>query len=781
MPGPNQQPFYPDYQQGAPSLLAQQAAAYGGPQAAPAIQRSIYLSHAIDALGTAGSNLRSGGALAANLMADAIDQFSRNRNDQQLQQLAQGGMQRQLTADPIAGVDPATAGASGSPATPQAGQGGGLFGGLAHLLGLGGSPQSQPQPNGNGAGAQLTAAWNNAAGLPGGSPQPQPNPNAAGPGVPTSVSAPSPQPGGAPSAPNPKAAAEPASAPIPAPASSPAAAGQGQGGDPLLAHVIQHFTSEGYSPAAAAGMAGNFAAESNLSPTSVNPKEGAFGIANWTGSRRAALQQFAQANGRNPADLDTQLAFADSELAGPERRARDLLMNAQTPAQGAAAALAYERPAGYHAGGDPAQASRWGVRLGNTESAFAQSQGPTAPQSSATASQSTPVPRPVQVSTGPDPTGPTQGAVGPTGASPVAVAGQQAGPQPSGFTAQQNGFTAQPVPLSPAQIQRYQALESMAAKDPRYLQPLVDYRNALHQQLSTPEELAQTRPNDAGQITVTGKSSGRLYGVVSPQGIQIAAGPKMVSDGNGGWKPVQGTGISQVPGAQPGTLLQHNDATGELSSAPIAGAFTPKDMAERLSALQGSDQYKAADNAVNMYTAATQAATRPGGISDVELRDFAARQFSGGVARQFNVEALNNAQGAWANLRQFAPQLISGQHMSPEARQALLQAMHDDASLAQTSFGHLANSNEALANSQGLSLRPFLAPLARDLPPIPSLGSIPNGMPAPGSPPQGAQSSPVAQQQTQIMAEAHAAIAQGAPRAAVIQRLQSMGINPAGL
>ena len=163
---------------------------------------------------------------------------------------------------------------------------------------------------------------------PGGGQMPSPgggqSPAPGGPGP--APSAPMSAPQGAPPVPGPAMAA-PAGPTSPAP-----------GADPLLAHVVQHFTGEGYSPGAAAGLAGSFQAESNLNPTSLNPTEGAFGLANWTGPRRQALMQFAQAKGLDPNSVDAQLAFTDAELAGPESHARGLLLGAQTPQQGAAAA-----------------------------------------------------------------------------------------------------------------------------------------------------------------------------------------------------------------------------------------------------------------------------------------------------------------------------------------------------------------------------------------------------------------------------------------------------------
>ncbi len=141
------------------------------------------------------------------------------------------------------------------------------------------------------------------------------------------------------------------------------------------------------------------------------------------------------------------------------------------------------------------------------------------------------------------------------------------------------------------------------------------------------------------------------------------------------------------------------------------------------------------------------------------MRDFAARQFSGGVARQFNADALDNAQGPWLRLKQFKAELLSGQKMSPTARQALLQAMYDDAAQAQSALHSRTASDEAFANAQGFSLAPYVAPLSRPLPKLPSLGQIPSGSngyeagsPAPAAHPQSAE--PEHMNRAQLEAEA---------------------------
>lgn len=82
------------------------------------------------------------------------------------------------------------------------------------------------------------------------------------------------------------------------------------------------FTSNGYSPAATAGIMANLQQESGMDPSRVQTGSGhAAGIAQWESyknksGRWLALNNFAQQNGYNWSDLDPQLAFIDKELQG---------------------------------------------------------------------------------------------------------------------------------------------------------------------------------------------------------------------------------------------------------------------------------------------------------------------------------------------------------------------------------------------------------------------------------------------------------------------------------
>lgn len=73
----------------------------------------------------------------------------------------------------------------------------------------------------------------------------------------------------------------------------------------------------GFSDAAAAGIMGNFKAESGCKPDVTEIGSGAgYGLAQWTGTRRVELIAYAKAKGKKVSSLDLQLDFMAHELKG---------------------------------------------------------------------------------------------------------------------------------------------------------------------------------------------------------------------------------------------------------------------------------------------------------------------------------------------------------------------------------------------------------------------------------------------------------------------------------
>jgi hypothetical protein len=107
--------------------------------------------------------------------------------------------------------------------------------------------------------------------------------------------------------------------------------------------VYQGLIDRGIPATAAQGIVMNLRDESGLDPgiNEQNPtvpgSRGGFGLAQWTGPRRNALEGYAASVGRPVSDAETQLDFLVSELQGPEKKAFKLTLGAGTP--GAAASI----------------------------------------------------------------------------------------------------------------------------------------------------------------------------------------------------------------------------------------------------------------------------------------------------------------------------------------------------------------------------------------------------------------------------------------------------------
>lgn len=97
---------------------------------------------------------------------------------------------------------------------------------------------------------------------------------------------------------------------------------------PLSEDVVrQGLIARGMPEHVADGFVMNFRDESGLNPGINEAKplvpgsRGGFGLAQWTGPRRVALEQFASQSGRDVSDPNVQMDFLMSELQGPEAQA----------------------------------------------------------------------------------------------------------------------------------------------------------------------------------------------------------------------------------------------------------------------------------------------------------------------------------------------------------------------------------------------------------------------------------------------------------------------------
>jgi hypothetical protein len=119
--------------------------------------------------------------------------------------------------------------------------------------------------------------------------------------------------------------------------------------------IFQGLVARGLPAHAAQGVTMNLRDESGFDPNvneaapTVPGSRGGFGLAQWTGPRRVALEQFAADRGADPGDYNLQLDFLVEELHGPERNALSSLLSTSTPGEAAAAFLRdFERPAQKH-------------------------------------------------------------------------------------------------------------------------------------------------------------------------------------------------------------------------------------------------------------------------------------------------------------------------------------------------------------------------------------------------------------------------------------------------
>ena len=87
-------------------------------------------------------------------------------------------------------------------------------------------------------------------------------------------------------------------------------------GSDNIERVYNFFISKGFTPAQAAGVAGNAMAESSGDPTTVSANGNYSGVFQWdTDGRFARLREYAAANNLDPFSLEAQLPFAYEEAS----------------------------------------------------------------------------------------------------------------------------------------------------------------------------------------------------------------------------------------------------------------------------------------------------------------------------------------------------------------------------------------------------------------------------------------------------------------------------------
>lgn len=114
-------------------------------------------------------------------------------------------------------------------------------------------------------------------------------------------------------------------------------------------YVRAGLVKRGMAQHLADGFALNFGDESSFNTSAVGDSGSSFGLAQWQGPRKEAMQAYAMKNNRPAHDTDVQLDYLMQELQGPEASAWKKIQAAASPGAAAAAIVNhFERPAEVH-------------------------------------------------------------------------------------------------------------------------------------------------------------------------------------------------------------------------------------------------------------------------------------------------------------------------------------------------------------------------------------------------------------------------------------------------
>tara|TARA_Y100000034_G_scaffold111867_1_gene145345 strand:- start:320 stop:1024 length:705 start_codon:yes stop_codon:yes gene_type:complete len=110
--------------------------------------------------------------------------------------------------------------------------------------------------------------------------------------------------------------------------------------------ACDYFVSENYEEVHIAGIIGNLRQESStLNPGELGDGGDSLGIAQWQGSRRDNLEEFAESKGKLVDDFETQLEFIDYELETTHSSSYRVLVSKNTIEDATEAFMkSYERP-----------------------------------------------------------------------------------------------------------------------------------------------------------------------------------------------------------------------------------------------------------------------------------------------------------------------------------------------------------------------------------------------------------------------------------------------------
>lgn len=385
---------------------------------------------------------------------------------------------------------------------------------------------------------------------------------------------------------------------------------------------MDYFTGQGLSAPQAAGIMGNFGAESSLDPTRANAAEGAFGLGQWRGSRLDALRQFAQSNRMDINDPQTQFAFTMQELHGPEGRAYKRLVSASDPVSAADAFTAYERPAGYTPSGPASNVALIGRREAGAQAAMP-------PAGVTTGPQSTNAPSPSPGAASPAPGG--TASAPPVAASP-AMGGASA---PVGLPTMPGAIYA---PVTQPEIDRARMLMA----NPATWQQGVALAQELQARKTTP---------------------------IEPK-VSDAPGGQMLYDPYGRYAP-QYRATPGLPMKREDLMTLGPNGQPQAIAAPLSAdkAFSLQD--QRLK----SEGYQNWANSSEAFEAMKKNAVQPGGMSGYALLDTFARTINpAGAVRLGTIKAIEEMQGLPEEVKGLLGNLGGQGKISPQLAQQIINA-----------------------------------------------------------------------------------------------------------
>lgn len=259
-------------------------------------------------------------------------------------------------------------------------------------------------------------------------------------------------------------------------------------------------------------------------------------------------------------------------------------------------------------------------------------------------------------------------------------------------------------------------------------------------------------------------------GSVTPPGVGSAPPP------GGGWSTGAQVGTPRVLspdetqqlGYAPGTVLER-DAAGHVSVSqqPQYDANWAKGQRELFANTESYKQNDAAAAALKALTANTGKLTGPAAYSILDT--FARTINPGAVARQGTLSAIEESLGIPAKVLGAALNASGKGNLPLKTQQDLVDAVTPFAQSHWDQAKQAYDAQVALGQQHGFKEGEMTLPI----------GAKPERM---AVTPAGAVSARQAQAQSaQVLAQARQAIAKGAPRAQVIQRVQAMNIDPAGL